>query len=295
MAIIAQTILGVPNGKIGSLVFYQRKGKTICRKIGDPGPQSPLQLANCQAMAVTTKLLSSMLKFINLGFALQVQGTDKSPHNLATAYHKKHALKGLYPDIQVDYSKVILSQGDLSQISDLKLQKTATGLQFNWDPKLNYKKEEYDDQLMILLYYPIKKKADEFLNAAKRCDGQHFIELYEEELLAPIAVYASLRSADGTGISNSIYLGTLNEQEVLPTIPLEREQEILSEKKLKNKGKAKISDLEFRFIHTQSSYLQQLEEIKTGKRIEDKAFEELEADYLMLKSRIHTMKRAGNT
>ncbi|WP_316819442.1 DUF6266 family protein [Pedobacter gandavensis] len=212
MAII-KNILGVPNGKIGDMVFYQRKGKTICKTIGKTAQLSPLQLANCQAMSVTTTLLRHMLKFINLGYGLQAKGTDQHPHNLATAYHKKYALKGVYPNIEVDYAKVMLSQGDLSVITDIKVEKLSTGIQFSWDPKLNYKREEHDDLVMILLYFKNKKRVEEHLNAAKRSDGQVFLLINEEEILLPTAIYIALRSADGTQVSDSKYLGTLNDPE----------------------------------------------------------------------------------
>ncbi|MCX2453010.1 DUF6266 family protein [Pedobacter sp. PLR] len=285
MATLTNTVLGIPRGKIGDFVIYPLNGKTIFRRNGKPGPQNELQMANRQAMSVTMKLLRPMLKFINLGYGLQAKGTDKNPHNLATAYHKKHALKGVYPNIRVDYSKVILSQGDLSKITDMQVQKTATGLQFTWDPKLKYKAEEYDDQVMILIYYTGTKKADQFLNAAKRSEGAHFIEMDEEYLESAMAVYMSLKSADGTSISDSTYLGLLNEKEIAE-IPVE-----ILEMKAKKEEEKVISDLKSRFIEVTNSYIQQLEEIKSGTRTEDKAFIRLEAEFLNLKSKMRRIPK----
>lgn len=278
MGFITEITLGKPNGKIGDLVFYTLNGKSVCRRIGKKGPQSPLQLANCQRMAVTMKLLSPMVKFINFGYGIQAKGTDKNAHNLATAYHKKYALKGVYPNIKVDYSKVIISQGERSQITDVELKIVETGLQFNWDPKNKYKSEEYDDQVMIMVCYPKSKKADQYLNAARRSDGAHFIKMDPDALLEPIAVYMSLKSADGSQISDSMYLGTLNEQEEIHEITEEQQQEALAEKK--------IADLSTRFKHISHSYQQQQKEIKTGIRLENKAFRQLEVEYLALKSKL---------
>ncbi|WP_157262405.1 DUF6266 family protein [Pedobacter sp. PACM 27299] len=79
-------------------------------------------------MSVTKGLLKPMADFINVSFKLEAEGTVKNPHNLATSYNKKHALTGQYPDIKVDYSKVILSKGSLEMAQDLKLSKGRKGL-----------------------------------------------------------------------------------------------------------------------------------------------------------------------
>lgn len=281
MATFKSSPLGIPNGKIGDVIFYERNGKLICKQAGVPGPQTELQKANCQAMSVTTQLLKPILNFINIGFGQQVKGIDKNPHNLAVSYHKKHALKGFYPNIQVDFTKVIVSQGELSQITDMKFSQTATGLQFNWDPTLKFKAEEYDDQVMILIYYTARKKAEKYLNAAKRSDGAHFIAMDEEDLDSPLAVYISLKSADGTRISDSMYLGMRNQ-------PLERlassaEMTAMDEK---YEEKRKMNALKSRLTQVTKLYIQQLTEIQKRERIEDKAFIALEADYLTLKSSI---------
>lgn len=210
MAIMKHSALGIPHGKIGNLVFYPLKNKLICKKIGKPGPATPLQLINRQKMTVTMKLLSPMLKYIDLGFALAVKGTDKNAHNLATAYHKKYALKGEYPDIEVDYEKVIISQGALALIDGVQLSKVEKGLNFSWDASQKNENGEYDDLVMIMVCYTVTQKADSYLNAAKRSDGIHFIEMRPEDLEKPMAVYMSVRSADGKRISDSSYLGALN-------------------------------------------------------------------------------------
>ncbi|HMI05205.1 MAG TPA: DUF6266 family protein [Pedobacter sp.] len=60
-------------GKIGNLVRYQLKGKTVVRKIGQNKKPSTLpQLRVRQKMKVVTNFLSPILEFINLGFGFVV-------------------------------------------------------------------------------------------------------------------------------------------------------------------------------------------------------------------------------
>lgn len=281
MATLKRSPFGTPTGKIGDLIFYELYGKPVCRLIGDPGPKSELQKANCEAMAITTKLLKPIFDFIKVGYGQKAKGGNKNPQNLATAYHKKHALKGVYPNIKVDFTKVIVSQGELSQITDVQVSKRATGLQFKWNPKLKFKPEEYDDQVMILIYYTARRKADKYLNAARRSEGRHFITMHQKDLDAPLAVYISLKSANGLKISDSMYLGMLNQPE--EDLPLSVEATEIVAKKEEQK---KISDLETRFKQLGHLYLQQLIAIEEGKSKEDKAFIALEAEYLTLKASI---------
>lgn len=108
MAILSNSAFGHPNGKIGGMVYYMLKGQAVCRMIGEQGKPSIKQKANYQAMEVTMRLVKPMKEFIRNSFELEARGTVKNPHNLAVSYNKKQALQGEYPNIRVDYSKVVL-------------------------------------------------------------------------------------------------------------------------------------------------------------------------------------------
>ena len=170
---------GHPSGKIGKLVFYTLNGQPVCRLIGRAGKPSINQLGNRQAMSVTMDLLRPMADFINVSFKLEAEGTVKNPHNLATSYNKKHALTGQYPDIKVDYSKVILSKGSLEMANDLKLSKGEEGINLSWNTA-GFENGRYDDILMVMVSHPEREYASSFLNAAKREDGSCFIPLQSE-------------------------------------------------------------------------------------------------------------------
>ncbi|ALL05482.1 hypothetical protein AQ505_08250 [Pedobacter sp. PACM 27299] len=269
MAIASNGPQGHLNGKVGNLVFYMLNGQPVVRLIGKKGKPSTLQLANYQAMALTTKLLSTMGSFIKLGYGLQARGTVHNAHNLATSYHKKQALKGEYPNIQVDYSKVMPSQGAMPETKDLKIMKVENGLEISWDPQ---QEEELagNDSVMMMICFPEIERGRQYLNIARRSEGKCFIPLSDKELTQQIEPYISFISADGAMVSDSVYLGNLNG---------------ISENAEEKKAKQQYQQVKTRFDQVASSYLSQLKE-NYGMPQDTKAFKYLEKEYKVLKNKL---------
>ena len=265
MAKVANSPLGLINGKLHNLVFYMLNGQQVCRTIGDPGKPSRNQLANRQAMSVTMSLVKSIRDFISVSFELEAQGTVKNAHNLATSYIKKHALKGEYPDIAVDYSKVELSHGSLNGATDLKIEKKDTGVAVSWN-----REGQADDMVMILLCHPLRKRSTSLINASRRDAGSCFIELRKDWLEERIEAYICFKSADAKAISNSAYLGNLN-------------GEAQSDKEIAEKRK--YNEVKQRFEVVEADYLQQLKD-NWGERPVTKAFRNLAKEYEVLKTKL---------
>lgn len=259
------------SGKIGNLVYYMLNGIPVVRLIGQPGKPSKAQLANHSAMAVTSKLLKPMKGFIKYGYGLQAKGTPQNAHNLATSYHKKHALTGEYPNIKVDYSKVVLSKGTLSIAEDLIIIKTAEGLEISWNPEYGKDEKHYDDSVMIMLSFPEKNDAGEYLNIARRSEGKCFIGLGKSQLERQIEAYIAFRSADGTQVSDSVYLGNINGE--MPT-----------DEELNNRSK--YESIKTRFDQVANNYHAQIKENNVD-TINSKAFRHLRKEYEVLKEKLN--------
>ncbi|MBB2148607.1 DUF6266 family protein [Pedobacter gandavensis] len=269
MAIASNGPQGHLNGKVGNLVFYMLNGQPVVRLIGRKGKPSKLQLANYQAMEVTMKLLNRVGSFIKLGYGLQAKGTVHNAHNLATSYHKKEALKGEYPNISIDYSKVMLSKGVMPETKDLKIEKVDGGLEISWDPK-HYDELRHNDSVMVMICTPEAKRDQDYLNVARRSEGKCFIPMYEEALNQQIEPYISFISADGERISDSVYLGNLNG---------------LGKNKEEKEAKEKYQQVKTRFDQVEGSYLSQLKD-NYGTKPKTKAFKCLEKEYKVLKNQL---------
>ena len=272
MAILSNSAFGHPNGKIGGMVYYMLKGQAVCRMIGEQGKPSINQLANYQAMQVTMRLVKPMKEFIRNSFELEARGTVKNAHNLAVSYNKKQALQGEYPNISVDYSKVVLSYGELPGARDFSISKTETGLIVSWNPESYTGGYDGDDILMIQLCFPLIKMGKSLLNASRRDAGSVSITLDEQrQIEGPIEAYACFKSADGKQVSNSIYLGNIN-----GTVKSAEEQN----------AQKKYTVLKTRFDQVETDYLTRKKQIELGLKRSNKAFRNLETEYLSLKDKL---------
>jgi len=81
---------------------------------------------------VVATFSKGMTHFVNVGFRTMAKG-DKSPYNMATSYNKIHVLKGVYPSIYMDFSKVMVSMGNLTGSADLSGVPEDVGLVFSWN------------------------------------------------------------------------------------------------------------------------------------------------------------------
>lgn len=261
---------GHPSGKIGTVVFYMLNGQPVCRLVGKAGKPSTKQLANRQAMSVTMGLVAPMAEFINVSFKKEAAGTVKNAHNLAVSYNKKQALTGEYPNIKVDYSKVVLSQGTLETVKNLKISKGTDGLNLSWDSSIS-ENGAYDDLLMVLLSHPTKKRASSYLNAAKRDDGSCFIPFSKEWMQTEqIEIYVVLKSSNEQLISDSVYGGNLN------GIPETEDEKV--EKAYYNATKARFDQIAADYAKKSMDYAEGV--------IETKAFRYLEKEYQVLKKKL---------
>lgn len=211
MAISDGGFFGKYRGRVGNLVYYQYKGKTVTRTIGErTAGFTENQLASQQAMGLVVRMLKPVLLFINVGFNGMALGTDKSPHNFAVRFNRKHAIMGSYPEQSIDFSKVCFSKGSLSLAINPTVEKITDGLQFNWlaIPQMLY--PESADQAMLLAYLPDSSAVFYKIYGANRNKGADHLEIPEPKRNDKMEIYLSFCSADRKSQSDSQYLGTIN-------------------------------------------------------------------------------------
>lgn len=195
-------------GKLGNLVSYHLKGKTVIRHIGKSNKKpSAAQLATRQKMALIVKFLSPALAFLNVGFELEVQGTDKNPHNAAVSYNAKNAIQGQYPDITLDYSKVLLSKGILEPAIMPAAAFTGTLLELSWQVAADMDWGIKNDRTMLFIYCPEQDKAVYVLSGSRRSTGKDEIELPLSYVGKELQVYIAFKAANGKSVSNSVWVG----------------------------------------------------------------------------------------
>ncbi|HMI01857.1 MAG TPA: DUF6266 family protein [Pedobacter sp.] len=214
MARLPKGLFGGFSGKLGDLVGYNRNGKDLVRTKGkSTKPASVKQLAVRQKISLLNTTLGAMLTVINVGFKLVVKGTDKNPFNEAVSYNFKHACLGAYPEISIDYSQLLVSQGSLPPAFEPNVNVVPGGLEFTWglDPLVH--DNILNDRAMLLIYYPdpdhlpaSNENVVCVLIGAQRKALKDFIELPPAYLTAPMHCYITFVAEDGNSISNSVFI-----------------------------------------------------------------------------------------
>jgi hypothetical protein len=206
MGKIPNGILGNVIGSTGNVTAYMLNGQNVTRiKARKINHFSIKQLANQQAMLVVNEFFRFMGDFLKVGFDSAAKGTTKNYHNIATSYNKKNALKGEYPNIEMDYPRVILSTGDLLEAQNPLIEVVSAGLKFSWDlPKAN--SQTGQDQAMLLAYGTISRQVQSILYGQKRIEGEAILPLSSKMQEEPLETYISFISADRQNVANSVYL-----------------------------------------------------------------------------------------
>ena len=204
-------IFGGFHGRIGNLVGYTLKGKYVIRKIGRSSkPLTPGRKANCQKMTLVNEILSPSLPAIQVGYRLVVAGTDKNEYNEAVSYNKKNALQGTYPNLSLDYSKVLLSMGTLPTPIHPTISQTDDKITFNWEVTLDQSYQYATDRAMLVVYFPDLKICRCDLIGSRRIEGTHTLSIEPDHVNERMEAYISFVKDNGRAVSDSVHAGALN-------------------------------------------------------------------------------------
>jgi hypothetical protein len=200
---------GMLHGRVGNLVAYVLNGENIMRKIGKSSkPLTPARRANCEKMTVVNHFLQPALPFIKLGFRFEAAGTNRNAYNEAVSYNKMNALQGEYPNISIDYSKILLSKGDLPAAKEVQIEKTENGIAFTWDTS-DISSQRQHDRTMLLVSFPELGVLSYHPSGSKRIEGKDLLYFDQDYKDEHMEVYISFVNAEGTQVSDSVHAGTI--------------------------------------------------------------------------------------
>lgn len=87
---------------------------------------------------------------VRIGF--QPYAGKVSPLNAAVSYNLQNAITGEYPDVRVDFSRVMLSRGELAKVRNLQAVAVAPAtLHLQWDDNSDEPGARAGDRLMVSL------------------------------------------------------------------------------------------------------------------------------------------------
>ncbi|RDK87373.1 DUF6266 family protein [Marinirhabdus gelatinilytica] len=209
MGVISQGILGGVSGKVGNVVGASWKGIDYLRikPSNVANPRTEGQVSQRTKFALTLSYLQPNLGFIKAGY--KGYAVQKTEFNAAMSYVLNNAVGGTAPNFTIDYSLALLSRGNLSSALNPATDLTTAGqVTFTWDDNSAEGNANVTDKAMVLVYNPGKKESMYILDGADRTAGSQTITIPSTYAGDTVELFMAFVSADGSQVSNSIYLGS---------------------------------------------------------------------------------------
>lgn len=203
-------ILGAFSGKVGPVVGATWRGKDVMRSLPKKGNRlaTEFQQAQRSKFAMTTEFLSGVQPVIKRYF-----GNDtglKTRRNQAMSYLMKEAIVFNDPNYEWDYTKVLISKGDLLGINNGAVTAgTGQNLDFSWTDNSGQGEAQVTDKLVVVVYEPTSKATVYSLNAASRDDESATVQLPSFLSGLEVQVWATFVSSNDKLAATSIYLGAV--------------------------------------------------------------------------------------
>lgn len=147
-------ILGGFEGKVGTVVGGRWKGIDYMRHKGRKStkPSTQAQLEQQARFSLITKFIAKLGKLFMRSFKDTPELTGS---NVAFRYAYDNALTGVYPSYSIDYSKVLISKGELQNAGLPTATASGAGnITFDWQDNTSDTMAYADDNAVIVVYCP---------------------------------------------------------------------------------------------------------------------------------------------
>jgi len=209
MAKLINGVWGAISGKLGNLIGVTRRGVTYLRTIGKPSKKPPTQkqIEQRARFKFLHESLYPFMPWISVGF--HDPDSVRTALNAAFSTNYKKVLKGSYPNFEIDYTALMISNGPLANISNPIWEvRGADTLELSWTyPDLKF--SQPDDQLMFVMYDPLLERAHGFIGGVWRSSGKCSIEIHPQMVGHALELYVSVSALDRKAVSDSLYLGRI--------------------------------------------------------------------------------------
>jgi len=213
MAKLSLGILGGFSGTVGTVVgIVSKNGDDIIRARSKKSrPANTVgQVKQQTKFGLVNGALQGLNPVIRIGLKQASGIKGMLPMNYASAYALSNALTGTDEQPELDYSKLLLSEGALSRIAGATASKTADGVLFSWSDKVDSKVGEATDFVSLVAYNASNRELCFSTGVHLRKDKTATLPLPYCEAGDQLFFYLFFQSAtDPLLVSNNQYLGSL--------------------------------------------------------------------------------------
>jgi len=200
------------SGSVGNVIFKkQPDGSTNVSQKPAPSdkPFTPKQLSAQQDTALAVGFIKPIKTFIETSFELQGKLEKRNANNTLFSLIRLSCLTGVYPERKVDFSKILVSKGEMPVPENAAVSLNEFGVLFTWDSEAKAPGIHYSDRVMLMAYLPDLKQAKFELSGAQRNEGSDLLSLSGIAHGYTTEIFISFMADDRKSISNSVYLGQL--------------------------------------------------------------------------------------
>lgn len=210
MGIIKDGVTGGFSGKVGTVVGGNWNGIDYMRSraASYTDAKSTPQLDQRAKFSVVIQFLKPLKSFLRVGF--RSKAINMSAYNAASSYHLENALKGTFPDYEIDYSRVMVSHGKLpGTLNPAAIPGSAAEIEFSWENNSSTIGAMADDKAVLIIYNPAKQTVLPIVGGNARRSGGQRISLPSQFSGDEVHCYLSFQNASQSMISESRFAGSV--------------------------------------------------------------------------------------
>lgn len=202
-------ILGAFSGKVGPVVGASWRGKEVMRSLPKKSNRVATVLQQRQRQKFT--MVNDFLRGVQPVVKRYYGGDSgiKTRSNQAMSYLMREALVFTDPDFEWNYSKVLISRGDLTGIDEATITVAAGQINVMWTDNSDQGEARADDRLVLVVYAPESKAVVYSLAAGARTDAAAALAMPSYLAGAEVHVWATFVAADEKLFATSLYLGSI--------------------------------------------------------------------------------------
>jgi len=217
MAKLNKGILDHITGKVGKVIGSSWNGINYIRSVPARvrNPNTPAQQAHRMRFRLMAELLNSLQPIIEVGFSSGRPG--RTPVNRAMSYNLANAVTGEFPELEIDFPRLIVSRGSLTGVYTADVTADTIGeIIITWKDDSGTGSASPDDQALLLLYNTNKKVPIIETGQYVRADEEALFTLPDVFEGDSFEAYIAFAQTNGSKVSDSYYLGSVANGEPNP-------------------------------------------------------------------------------
>ena len=208
MGTLTKGILGGFSGTVGPVIGGTWKGISYMRSKPSKrsGKFSIEQLEQQMKFSIIVHFLQTLTPLVEIGFKNFANGM--TAFNSAFSYNLRNAITGISPDFEVDFTKALLTRGDLPNATAPAATTTSNQVFFTWTDNSGIGKALPTDKSILVVYCKALETSiytytgPQRSAAAAQLDVSRFAQQTVETWIGFI-------SEDESEVSNTVYTGEL--------------------------------------------------------------------------------------